>query len=206
MPCSISSWTTDATEGLPTWLAIVISMAISLTGTPMMCAYLLKTNQRHGRLYEKSERAFDAVIRAYGRTLEAKPWRKCGCDICRELGHHVILFRGAERNRRRGLHNVWVFYRRLRQEMGPAPATAPSAARRSARRLSAMPRLMVFRASPAGLKGAKAEPRNAGPSKPTPPSRTYVGMPVWALLQPRTRATTRPASGNRVILTWPGSH
>jgi multidrug efflux pump len=50
-------------------VAIVISMAISLTGTPMMCAHLLKEHERHGRLYAASERAFGAVVAAYGRTL-----------------------------------------------------------------------------------------------------------------------------------------
>lgn len=50
---------------------------------------------------------------AYRRVLEAKPWKTCECAVCRQLGHHVILFRGAERNRRRGLHNTWVFYRSL---------------------------------------------------------------------------------------------
>ncbi len=51
-------------------IAILISMAISLTGTPMMCAWLLKADERHGRLYLLSERAFNAVIRAYAWTLE----------------------------------------------------------------------------------------------------------------------------------------
>jgi hypothetical protein len=55
---------------------------------------------------------------AYRETLTDQPWRLCGCDVCRTLGYHVALFRGAERNRRRGLHNVWVFYRRLRRELG----------------------------------------------------------------------------------------
>jgi len=50
---------------------------------------------------------------AYGEVLEARPWRACACEVCQRLGHHVVLFRGAERNRRRGFHNVWVFYRRL---------------------------------------------------------------------------------------------
>jgi len=50
-------------------VAIVISMAISLTGTPMMCAHLLKEQERHGRFHAMSERAFGAVVAAYGRTL-----------------------------------------------------------------------------------------------------------------------------------------
>lgn len=55
---------------------------------------------------------------AYRDVLTDRPWRRCACDVCRELGHHVVLFRGAERNRRRGFHNLWVFYRRLHRELG----------------------------------------------------------------------------------------
>ena len=49
--------------------AILISMVVSLTATPMMCAHLLKEEERHGRLYRWSERVFNAVIDAYGRML-----------------------------------------------------------------------------------------------------------------------------------------
>jgi len=54
----------------------------------------------------------------YRQVLAARPWAFCPCDVCKALGYHVILFRGAERNRRRGFHNLWVFYRRLRRELG----------------------------------------------------------------------------------------
>lgn len=54
----------------------------------------------------------------YREVLLDRPWLDCPCDICRKLDYHVILFRGAERNRRRGFHNVWVFYRRLQRELG----------------------------------------------------------------------------------------
>ena len=51
--------------------AIVVSMVISLTTTPMMCAYLLKDerNIQHGRLYRLSERGFDAILEGYRRSL-----------------------------------------------------------------------------------------------------------------------------------------
>jgi len=53
-------------------VAIVISLAISLTTTPMMCAFVLRRpRQRHGRLYLVSERAFSAVLGFYDRTLVA---------------------------------------------------------------------------------------------------------------------------------------
>src|ERR1700674_804993 len=47
-------------------------MVISLTTTPMMCAYLLKDERtkKHGRLYLVSERAFDWVLSLYRRSLE----------------------------------------------------------------------------------------------------------------------------------------
>jgi hypothetical protein len=54
----------------------------------------------------------------YRDTLQAQPWRLCPCDVCGTIGYHVILFRGAERNRRRGFHNIWTFYRRLRRALG----------------------------------------------------------------------------------------
>jgi queuine/archaeosine tRNA-ribosyltransferase len=51
----------------------------------------------------------------YRKVLEDKPWKQCPCEICRDLGIHVIIFRGAERNRRRGFHNLYVFENRMRR-------------------------------------------------------------------------------------------
>jgi len=50
-------------------VAIAISMVISLTATPMMCAHLLRQNVTHGRVYQASERAFDWVVIQYGKAL-----------------------------------------------------------------------------------------------------------------------------------------
>ena len=52
-------------------IAIMISLAISLATTPMMCAVLLRgdSGRRHGRLYLVSERFFDAMLNFYRRTL-----------------------------------------------------------------------------------------------------------------------------------------
>ncbi len=52
-------------------VAIMISLVISLTTTPMMCAYVLKDPryQKTGRLYRASERAFTAILGLYERTL-----------------------------------------------------------------------------------------------------------------------------------------
>lgn len=49
------------------------------------------------------------------KTLLDKPWQKCDCPICREIGIHVCIFRRCERNMRRGFHNVYEFHKLLHQ-------------------------------------------------------------------------------------------
>jgi len=51
--------------------SILVSMIVSLTTTPMMCAFLLRDTrtQSHGRLYTVSERFFDGLLSLYRRTL-----------------------------------------------------------------------------------------------------------------------------------------
>jgi len=51
----------------------------------------------------------------YRRTLEDRPWEKCSCNICKHAGYHVTVFRGNNRNRRRGFHNTYVFYKYLKE-------------------------------------------------------------------------------------------
>jgi multidrug efflux pump len=64
-------------------IAIVISMVISLTTTPMMCAYVLRPPRRPreeggggdkppGRLARASERAFTAIKNGYARTCASR--------------------------------------------------------------------------------------------------------------------------------------
>lgn len=50
-------------------IAILISGVVSLTLTPMLSNRFLRTNERHGRLYNALERAFDRIRDAYGVTL-----------------------------------------------------------------------------------------------------------------------------------------
>ncbi len=52
-------------------VAIGVSLLVSLTATPMMCAKLLRppAQERHGRLYRASERAFGLILSGYERSL-----------------------------------------------------------------------------------------------------------------------------------------
>jgi hypothetical protein len=57
----------------------------------------------------------DKLIR---KTLEMRPWKNCDCEICKEHGVEVIIFRGNNRNRRRGFHNTKIFYDQLCRMFG----------------------------------------------------------------------------------------
>jgi multidrug efflux pump len=50
-------------------VAIAVSMLVSLTVTPTMCAHLLRGRESHGRLYQAVETAFNSIVKTYGRML-----------------------------------------------------------------------------------------------------------------------------------------
>ena len=85
----------------------------------------------------KSHREVVEAVNAYGPLLErrgednhfiekheallaARPWEKCRCPICRDMGIDVAVFRGTGRNKRRGFHNTWVLYHKILHARKPA--------------------------------------------------------------------------------------
>jgi hypothetical protein len=70
------------------------------------------------RDYEKMHDSRSDRSEVYAEILRERPWKRCACEICKRLGIHVMLFRGAERNRRRGFHNLFVFFERLASVTG----------------------------------------------------------------------------------------
>jgi len=110
--------------------------------------------RRYEELYDKDG---SDHTEAYRETLSERPWQKCPCEICRDLKHHVILFRGAERNRRRGFHNTWVFYRRLQRDV----AIAASAASDQTPVASGLPQLSLLDDQPTAPSKKTARTRNA---------------------------------------------
>jgi hypothetical protein len=56
----------------------------------------------------------------YRELLLQRPWEECACTICNDVGVDVIIFRGNNRNRRRGFHNTYAYYsqvKKLREEI-----------------------------------------------------------------------------------------
>ena len=54
----------------------------------------------------------------YRTTLTDRPWRACRCSLCKTLQIEIVLFRGSERNKSRGFHNLYIFEQRLRDQLG----------------------------------------------------------------------------------------
>jgi multidrug efflux pump len=50
-------------------VAILVSLAVSLTTTPMMCSVLLRKEATHGKWYMASERVFEKLLKGYERSL-----------------------------------------------------------------------------------------------------------------------------------------
>ncbi|MGO8827897.1 MAG: efflux RND transporter permease subunit [Steroidobacteraceae bacterium] len=50
-------------------VAILVSLAVSLTTTPMMCSVLLRKQAVHGKWYLASEKAFERILKGYEKSL-----------------------------------------------------------------------------------------------------------------------------------------
>lgn len=61
------------------------------------------------------EKLRDAIRVDAERTLRARPWSTCPCEICQVASVDVVIFRSSERNKRRGFHNLGVFFRHVRR-------------------------------------------------------------------------------------------
>ena len=66
----------------------------------------------------EQDKALSKTAARVQRTLEDQPWKSCSCDVCRNIGVEVIIFRSSNRNKRRGFHNLGVYHRHLRKTLG----------------------------------------------------------------------------------------
>ncbi|ODR80176.1 queuine tRNA-ribosyltransferase tRNA-guanine transglycosylase [Haladaptatus sp. W1] len=70
----------------------------------------------------------DDLLEEYHQTLEERPWEKCDCPICSEHGIEVCIFRGNDRNRRRGFHNTRRFYDEFARDLPKVLIATPGTA------------------------------------------------------------------------------
>ncbi|HRQ58623.1 MAG TPA: tRNA-guanine transglycosylase DpdA [Azoarcus taiwanensis] len=74
--------------------------------------------RRDGASAEKVDKTLANTSMLVRRTLEDSPWKRCTCEVCRSIGVEVIIFRSSNRNKRRGFHNLGVYYRHLQKTLG----------------------------------------------------------------------------------------
>ena len=82
--------------------AIAVSLCVSLTTTPMMCARFLKpvSEQQHGKLFRASERVFQGALNAYAYglrwVLRHQPFMLflTGATICLSIYLYVVIPKG----------------------------------------------------------------------------------------------------------------
>lgn len=76
---------------------------------------VLEVLAEYHELFDQRDR-----VGEYRETLEERPWQACDCGICGRAGIEVAIFRGTERNKRRGFHNLHVFSQELSQRLTEA--------------------------------------------------------------------------------------
>lgn len=76
---------------------------------------------QYDRLLQRAELSDRKLLAAYRRTLEAKPWQACGCAMCKKLGIEVLIFRGINRNKRRGAHNTLQLFEKVNKNIVADP-------------------------------------------------------------------------------------
>ncbi|QWC20740.1 queuine tRNA-ribosyltransferase tRNA-guanine transglycosylase [Halorubrum sp. 2020YC2] len=66
------------------------------------------------------------LLEGYRETLRSRPWDRCDCPICEDLGIEVAIFRGNNRNRRRGFHNTYRFYQKFKHDLPKMLVVVPA--------------------------------------------------------------------------------
>ena len=83
-------------------------------------AYWKALNWESDGKVPRLERTITKQRDVYRRTLSNQPWAECDCRVCREGGVEALLFRSSNRNKRRGIHNLYVFYQHLLEQRNAA--------------------------------------------------------------------------------------
>jgi hypothetical protein len=73
----------------------------------------LKAVLEYDELLFREEADERPLEHAYRRTLADRPWEQCNCGVCTTVGIDTLIFRGLNRNKRRGAHNTLMLYQNL---------------------------------------------------------------------------------------------
>ncbi|MCY4570951.1 MAG: tRNA-guanine transglycosylase DpdA [Candidatus Poribacteria bacterium] len=104
-----------STEQLEELESQCLSNLDDFDGTPELKKKVLDSVDEYGPLLQRKGEG-NHFKDEHEKLMSDQPWKKCKCPVCKNLGIQVVVFRGANRNRRRGFHNTWVFYHKLLHE------------------------------------------------------------------------------------------
>ncbi|ADY74151.1 queuine/other tRNA-ribosyltransferase [Desulfurobacterium thermolithotrophum DSM 11699] len=82
---------------------------------------LLEEIMNYDKLFFRDDFKEEKYSKLYKELLESRVWKECSCEICSKLGIDVVIFRGSNRNKRRGFHNTLMFYRKFRALLEKQP-------------------------------------------------------------------------------------
>lgn len=77
---------------------------------------VLNTVIKYDSLFEREGNDGTGLEKRYYETLVEMPWKQCNCPLCKQIGIDIVIFRGTNRNKRRGFHNNLVFMDFLNQK------------------------------------------------------------------------------------------
>jgi hypothetical protein len=66
------------------------------------------------------------LLDEYEDLLRDRPWDRCACPLCTDYGIEVAIFRGNNRNRRRGFHNTRRFYDEFQADLPKLLVATPA--------------------------------------------------------------------------------
>jgi hypothetical protein len=107
-------------------LAGVVSQSVAIKAERECLQLLRRYDERNAEAEEVMEalRGYQALlgdekklkhVERYKATLADRPWDDCPCDLCKEHKIEMVIFRGTERNKRRGFHNMTVLEAKMRK-------------------------------------------------------------------------------------------
>jgi hypothetical protein len=83
-------------------------------------AYTALTNYDNKKSQEANNADMIRYLDRIYRTLKDQKWKSCECRVCKTASIETMIFRCSNRNKRRGFHNLWVYYNHLQRILGEA--------------------------------------------------------------------------------------
>ncbi len=83
-------------------------------------SYTTLTNYINKKSQEANDGDMNMYLERIYQTLKDRRWKSCQCRVCKTASIETMIFRCSNRNKRRGFHNLWVYYNHLQRVLGEA--------------------------------------------------------------------------------------